>query len=382
MKKYIVLLLLIFSTSVAHAANTGWNPKPDGVHAKSPVIPQFLNQTAIDALSPTEGSIVYNTTENRNEWYSGATWSKFFDGLNSFGALVDDNTGLGVAYNLTTSFQTYTSYDITNNSSDITVSTSAGTVTIGSDSGGEYNIQADISVTGLGGVGLTFGFFSNITTELGTFDRGIGGVHFHPPVLINLTSDTGGAAYDTFSSIENLFFADSDVIQISEATSGTHPILFDMTFNDEVLYPTSLEFHGVLYDGSVAHEVEALMWNYSTTTWVGMRSAIKDFPDSGGTDSFRFYDREFAVPLPISSYVNVAAREAKARIDHTSTGSPGHQIRIDKVHLHDMHASAAISVNRILTIPGGSSLSFKIKSNLDLPAYFANVHFHVTKVSN
>ena len=303
-------------------------------------------------------------------------------GESSFGALSDDNTGLGIQYNLTTSFQTYTSFDITNNSSDITLDASAGTITIGAGSGGEYNIQTDISVTGVGDVELEFGIFRNDTTELGTFVRGIGGVHFHTPILINLTSDTGGAAYNTHSSIENLFFADSDDIWIDEATSGTHPILFDISFDGEVLYPQAVEFHGVLYDGSTAHEVEALMWNYSTSVWVGMRSGIKDFPDSAGTDPFRYYDREFAIPSPISSYVNIATRSSKFRMDHTSTGSPGHQIRIDKVHLHDIHASAAVSITRILTLSEGDSLSIKIKSNKVLPVYFANLHFHVTKTSN
>lgn len=306
----------------------------------------------------------------------------FIDGKKSFGSLVDDNIGLGTAYNLTTSFQTYTSYTTTLSSSDITLSASNGTVTIGVDSGGEYNIQADISVTAVGGVELEFALFRNLTTELGTFIRGVEGVHHHPPVLINLTSDTGGAAYNTFSSIENLSFADSNDIWIDEATSGTHPILFDMTFNDEVLYPTAVEFISVLYDGATAHEVEALIWNYSTTAWVGMRSDVKDFPDAAGTDPFRYYDREFEVPSPISSYVDVALNEAKVRMDHTSTGNPGHQIRIDKVQLHDSHASAAISITNIFTVPGGSVLSIKIKSDKILPAYFANVHFHVTKVSN
>ena len=113
-----------------------------------------------------------------------------------------------------------------------------------------------------------------------------------------------------------------------------------------------------------------------------MRSEIKDFPDSAGTDPFRYYDREFEVPTPISSYVDTSTREAKTRIDHTSAGSPGHQLRIDKVQLHDSHNSAAISFNRVLPLSDGSTISVKIKSDLVLPAYFVNMHLHITKVSN
>ena len=335
---------------------------------------------AVTPVSVTDGGGNADTLEGQNgSFYLNVENST---GESSFGALSDDNDGLGVTYNLTTSFQTYTSFDTANNSSDMILSTGDGTVTIGAGSGGEYSIQADISVTAVGGVELEFGLFRNDTTELGTFNRGVSGIHFHAPVLINLSSDTGGAAYNTHSSIENLEFSDSDDVWIDEASSGNSPLIFDMTFDDEVLYPTAVEFHGVLYDGAAAHEVEALMWNYSTSVWVNMRSSTFDFPDSGGTDPFRYYDREFEVPFPRSSYVNMATNESKARMDHTSTGSPGHQIRIDKVHLHDEHGSAAVSTTRVITLTDGDVLSIKIKSDKFLPVYFANLHFHVTKVSN
>ena len=300
-------------------------------------------------------------------------------GENSFGSLVDDNIGLGTVYDLTTSFQTYTSFDTVNNSSDITISASAGTITIGTDSGGEYNIQADIAVTAVGGPELEFGIFRNDTTEIASFTRGVRGVHHHPPILINLSSS---ASYNTYSTIDRLVAADSDEIWIDEASSGNSPLWFEMTFNDEVLYPELVEYIGVLYDGSTAHEVEAKMWNYSTSIWVDMRSNVKDFPDTGGTDAFRFYNREFIVPDPISSYVDISTKEAKSLIDHTSTGSPGHQIRIDKVQLHDSHNSAAISFSRILPFLGNDVISIKVKSDLVLPAYFINMHLHITKVSN
>ncbi len=297
----------------------------------------------------------------------------------SFGALVDDNVGLGVTYGLTTSFQTYTSYDTTNTSSDITASISNGTLTVGASSGGEYNIQVDIAVTAVGGPELEFGVFRNDTTEIASFTRGIRGVHHHPPVFVHLSSN---AVYDTYSTVDRLQFTDSNEIWIDEASSGTSPLWFEMTFNDEVLYPTNVEFFGVLYDGSASHEVEAKMWNYSTSAWVDMRATTFDFPDSQGTDAFRYYDREFGTPEPVSSYVDISTKESKVLIDHTSTGSPGHELRIDKVQLHDSHNSAAVSFNRILTVAGGSVISVKVKSDLVLPAYFVNMHLHVTKVSN
>lgn len=336
-----------------------------------------LSVHAVTSVSTTDGGGNADTLEGQNGSYYLDVGNQ--TGESSFGSLVDDNTGLGVTYDLTTSFQTYTSYDTTNTSSDITASTSNGTLTIGADSGGEYSIEVDIATTAVGGPELEFGVFLNLTSEIASFTRGIRGVHHHPPVFIHLSSN---AVYDTYSTIDRLEFTDSNEIWIDEASSGTSPLWFEMTFNDEVLYPTNMEFFGILYDGSAAHEVEAKMWNYSTSAWVDMRSDVKDFPDSQGTDAFRYYDREFGVPAPISSYVNIATKEAKVLIDHTSTGSPGHELRIDKVQLHDSHNSAAISFSRILTIPGGSVISVKVKSDLVLPSYFVNMHLHITKVSN
>lgn len=346
MKSLLVLFLLIFSTADVAAY-------------------QVFGGGAASTLDGQPGSYYLDVGNHTGE--------------NSFGALADDNTGLGTVYDLTTSFQTYTSYGITHSSSDITLSASNGTITLGVDSAGEYNVQADISVTAVGGVELEFGIFRNDTTELSTFVRGIRGVHHHPPVLINLSSN---AAYNTYSTVDLLEFAEGDVIWIDEASSGVDPLLFDMTFDDEVLYPTGIEFINVLYDGTASHEVEAKMWNYSSSIWDDMRSSTFDFPDTGGADAYRYYNREFEVPTPISNYVDISTKEAKMRIHHTSDGSPGDEFFLDKVQLHDSHASAAVSIIRTFTLSAGDSISFKIRSTDALPVYFANLHFHATKISN
>ena len=105
MKKIILILSLLALPIVAYAANTGWNPKPDGVHAKSPMIPVFLNQTAIDALSPTSGSVVHNTTTGKNQWYNGVLWvdydTNIFENISASGTVQAErvlvNAGTAVA---------------------------------------------------------------------------------------------------------------------------------------------------------------------------------------------------------------------------------------------------------------------------------------------
>jgi hypothetical protein len=375
MKSLIVIFLLIFSTVDVAAFQVFGGGAASTLDGQNGAYYLDRSNHTGDLPPSSYNNISATTVTTTGDINAGG----FIDGKSSFGSLIDDNIGLGVAYNLSASFQTYTSFDVINVSSDITASTSNGTLTVGATSGGEYNIQINIGTTAVGGPELEFGIFSNDTTEIASFTREISGVHHHAPVLINLSSN---AAYNTYSTIERLSFTDSDEIWISEASSGANPFVFDMTFNSEILYPTNVEFFGVLYDGSSGHEVEALMFNYSSSAWVAMRATAMDFPDAGGTDAFRYYDREFGTPEPIRNYVDVSTKEAMVRINHVSTGSPGHEFRIDKVQLHDSHNSAAISFNRILNIAGGSSISVKIKSDLNLPSYFVNMHLHLTKVSN
>jgi len=306
------------------------------------------------------------------------TTDGLIDGKRTYGFMEDDNTGLGVPYNLTTAFQTYTSYADIGNSSDMTVSASNGTITLGSDAGGVYRITSDISVTGVGGVTLTFGLYSG-SGEVATFERGMSGIHAHAPVLANLSSN---AAYDTYSSISYLAYHDGDYVVIDESADADDAFVYDLTFDSGVLYPTSVKFGGVQYSGQAAHEVEARMWNYSTTAWVNMRSGVKDFPDTGTYADYKFYEREFGVPNPNTSYVDISSREAKMRIIHTSSGNANDEFMLGQVELSDTHSSAAVSFNEVFTLADNTVLSFKIKSNKALPVYFANVHFIVTKISD
>ena len=300
----------------------------------------------------------------------------FIDGNISKGFLSDDNEGLGTQYNVYTTFMTYTSYGAIGSSSNVTASASAGTITLDSGVEGEFMFRVDASVTGVGGPELIYTVFRNDTTELMSFARPIGGVHHHPPTMTNLSTN---AAYDTYSSLENLFYADGTEVWIDEASSGADPLVYDVTFNGGVLYPTIVEFINVLYDGGAAHEVEALMKNYSTGAWVNMRTAAADFPDAGGADAFRYYNREFATPLPISSYVNTSTRESMVRVLHTSTGSPGDEFKVDKIQLHDAHNTSALSFGHVVDLVAGDTISLKIKSNIDAPIYVKNLHLHLHK---
>lgn len=296
-----------------------------------------------------------------------------------FGSLTQETAGLGIPYAMGTSFVQYTSYNSSNVSTGVTADQASGTLTLASDQGGDYNIRIDISNIASGAPAMTYAVFVN-GGESFSFERTIEGEHHHPPTFINLTSDTGGAAYDTYSSLDRLAFADSDEIWIDEASSGTNPIIFDSIFNGSVLYPERVEIDNILYDGAVAHEIEALMWNYSTTTWMDMRAETKDFPDTGGTDAFRYYSREFEVPSPISQFVDIITKEAKFRINHTSSGSPGHQMKIDRILLHDGHASAALSFSKVITLPNSAVISVRARSDIsDIPTFVNNVNILLEK---
>ena len=335
----------------------------------------FVNRSTISVGSGPQNFIEFQDT---NVSKFSVNTDGFIDAPGTYGHLKDQNTGLGIEYVLTPTYRTYTSYSTSGSSSNVTASTGNGTFTLDAGVSGEFDILVDISVLGVGGPTLEYGIFRNLTTEIATFVRAIHGVHHHTPTLANLS---GNAGYDTYSSLEYLVYQDGNYVVIDESADGSNAFIYDTIFNGEVLYPEAVEYLGVQYTGQAAHEVEGQMWNYSTTAWVDMRSDTEDFPDSGTYEEYKFFVREFAVPDPKGSYVDTSVKESKTRVIHTSSGNTNDRFRIDKIQLHDAHNSAALSFTSMASLSGGDIISLKIKSNKTLPAYFNNVHLHLTKKS-
>lgn len=138
----------------------------------------------------------------------------------------------------------------------------------------------------------------------------------------NVTTGThiSGAASDTETD-------NGTYLQIEE-TVGSPCLDFDLTWsglpNNGVWYPDKVFVNGY-YDGNPAHDVFIYMWNYDTTAWVRLTAAAQDFPDDSSDQ-----DYTFDVPT-VNTEDYFSSGAAKVRINHTSSGSAGHDFYLDQI---------------------------------------------------
>jgi hypothetical protein len=80
------------------------------------------------------------------------------------------------------------------------------------------------------------------------------------------------------------------------------------------------------YDGNPAHNVKLQIYNYTTPGWEDVTGDIRDFPSESSHQSY-----QFTMPSPSSDYIS--GNKVSIRIRHTSTGSAGHYMYLDRVYL-------------------------------------------------
>lgn len=91
MKKIILILSLLALPIVAYAANTGWNPKPDGVHAVRPVIAEDSLEVAGSVIFSGDTTIFSNYSAINNKYmvFANASTAPLTIYLNSVSILKD-----------------------------------------------------------------------------------------------------------------------------------------------------------------------------------------------------------------------------------------------------------------------------------------------------
>lgn len=247
---------------------------------------------------------------------------------------------INAMYNSTTIFQPITSFRSFTNTSGIVPSLETNDITI--QSVGDYFYSANMIVGAEAGTDVTLAVFVNATSNRGSTamtydDTG----HLHHPVFLNIS--TGTLNSGTVADLEN---EDGTVLKIDEINLATPGFVFDLIYNSEVINPFKVDMRGIIYVGSATHEVEIQQYNYVLGRYTGLRPETMDFPDSGGDDAWRFYNRTFTIPQPRENYKQ--DNEAKTRIIHTSTGGNNHTFQIDLAGLIDDHNNNSISVSGIL----------------------------------
>lgn len=223
----------------------------------------------------------------------------------------------------------------------------------------------DNIVVGAGGDGKYFAEFclgveiqEHLALQAGIFVEGVQqghlsaraksatpGVHYPSSIIINAGTLNGG-------TIADLTTRNGDYVDIQEvaATPG---------FDVELLFTTSEEHHKVAiwgrYEGGNTHEVEVQAYNYITTSWVDLRAATKDIPN---TTEDNFW--EFEIPGTKSDYISGGTQ--KIRIYHTSAGNATHQLLLDKVHLQDERGFVEAVASGLVTLAEAEAVDIKIAS--------------------
>jgi hypothetical protein len=125
--------------------------------------------------------------------------------------------------------------------------------------------------------------------------------------------------------VTNLYAADGNIMQVDEVPGS------DPGFNIRLLFinvPGGSKniFVDGYYDGNPAHNVKLQIYNYTTPGWEDVTGDVRDFPSESSQQSY-----QFTMPSPSSDYIS--GSQVGIRIRHTSTGSAGHYMYLDRVYL-------------------------------------------------
>jgi hypothetical protein len=242
-------------------------------------------------------------------------------------------------------------------SSGMGASISAHDITVGPS--GIFDIFLHASYLGTSGDTIELAVFLNDTAIIDEVTRSMAKGPERFPVFVNLSA---GASFDTFSTVDRLTAADSDLITVNEGT-GTPGFIINIGFNN-VNAPASVVFANVGYDGSAGHEVEAQAWNYTLAQWDDMRATVNDFPSTGVYSATTAYLREFNFPGTLADYVD-ASGNVLVRLNHTSPGTAAHDMILDKVVLIDGFSGAVVATKNVIPLNSGDIISVKIKNGVD-----------------
>ena len=238
-------------------------------------------------------------------------------------------------------------------------------LTIGTKGGGIYRCSYSVGFSGFAGTELRWGLFVNdIRQDKFTFLRNMPGApHIAPS---SLTVNIGTINSGDISSVAR---AEGDDLIIDEDNTSTPGFDIEFTFTNINSPPHHIHFYGY-YTGSAAHDVEAKLWNYNTSSWDDLRADLRDFPDDTN-----YYLREFGVEGIPSDYLS-SGKEVKFQIYHTTGGSPGHEMLIAKLALHQRDSDLMAATDGILSLVPGDRIDLRVTSEEDgaiVTVYNANV---------
>ena len=227
-------------------------------------------------------------------------------------------------------------------------SASTDNLIIGASGDGDYKCSYSAGFSASSGSQLKFGIFKNGTRQDNlSFLRNMPEAATMSPSSYILNAGTLNTG--TIASVER---ADGDDLIFDETNGATPGFDVEYVFTDVGSPPHHFHFLG-WYTGSAGHDVEAKIWNYDTSAWDDLRAATRDFPEDT-----TYYTREFGVGGTPSDYISSGT--VKFQIYHTSTGSPGHQIRTGKLELHQQDSDLMVADNGLISLVSTDTIDLRV----------------------
>jgi len=297
-------------------------------------------------------------------------------------ATMDLHTSVGQFYNLSsTTYQQIGGFGSSNASGDMTVNTSAGSITIGTS--GTYLITWTSSFKADEGAIIEWDLRKNGTSIQVTQREMTGGperaMSYITEVNANAVMDVVEYITKTYTNTTSMSVVlpalatnDGRYLHIDEASGQTAPAFSIIMDFAEVDSPGKFITNGT-YAGHGGHDVKAYSYNFAFTSYTAMSVLGKDYPDNGlsaiPTEDPGFYPRELAFPKPRKDYVN-SSGISRVKIDHVAAGANNGYFELDSAVVKDALNSLVVEVTEIESLTAGDVLTWHVRSNTAGTEYY------------
>jgi hypothetical protein len=169
----------------------------------------------------------------------------------------------------------------------------------------------------------------------------------------------------TFNS--DLLYSDGTGLTFNELNGGLPVLDSNFTFQltgelpTPVTNPLFITFSGY-YLGSDSHEIEVSVWNYTSNSWINVRTATKDIPHSGlipYTQTWKFPEGTQDI---YHNMIN-STGAVKVRIQHTTNGVSSHVLFVDQFVLQERRVFDRQTITGLVRINAGDTVWVMMKKD-------------------
>ena len=384
MKKIIITVLLLLYVSTAGA----WDKHGPAWKIQDGVVSPGVSATSVDFTGYSTSGLTLSETDPVAMPVLANVSSQLNSLESTFSAYTSTAGDSNAAYlsyeDATGFFEDYSTADIyykwQNNINEsasfgnMSASAIDGSITILPGGDGVYQISRNTGMHGQPEVGYSFAIFKN-ETALSESHTSPGVPSESDPFFTNLSSYAGDATYGNNSSLDFLFHADKDQIDIIEGGTGNGAdqwcFEYDMHFEISHL-PHFLSLGNSQYTGGAGHFADVLAFDNWSSEWVDMRIATGDIPNAGAQADYKNENISFAFPNDGNEARYVLDGLVRIRLRHNDSVvcSSGHTMWIDKASVTDLLGTRSDSTSIIRELVAGDKITVRERPDA------ANKFFH------